>query len=264
MFRNYKNKIISGLSGWGLDWVKLRRRLDETGQFKSDLKQFKQQEKEHGSHFSLVTMRPVFGERTQSAGTMRGHYFHQDLYVAQKIYSKNPVKHVDIGSRIDGFIAHLAVFRSVELIDIRAQDSEVKNINFIQADLMQLPEGQKESCDSISSLHAIEHFGLGRYGDPIDYLGHLKALDNIHIMLKRGGTFYFSTPIGPHRVEFNAHRVFSLEYLLKVFANKFKVIDFAYVNDEGLLFRDVELYAENIVSNCGCEYGCGIFTLEKI
>jgi hypothetical protein len=43
--------------------------------------------------------------------------------------------------------------------------------------------------DSISCLHALEHFGLGRYGDRLDPNGHetgfLKLLD----MLKPGAGF---------------------------------------------------------------------------
>ena len=42
------------------------------------------------------------------------------------------------------------------------------------------------NSDSISCLHAIEHFGLGRYGDPVDVLGHVKALDNIRKALTPG------------------------------------------------------------------------------
>jgi hypothetical protein len=38
---------------------------------------------------------------------------------------------------------------------------------------MKLHEDMINCCDSISSLHAIEHFGLGRYGDTIDVNGHL-------------------------------------------------------------------------------------------
>ena len=36
-----------------------------------------------------------------------------------------------------------------------------------------------EVCDSISCLHALEHFGLGRYNDPLDPNGHLKGFNNI-------------------------------------------------------------------------------------
>ena len=37
----------------------------------------------------------------------------------------NPLKHVDVGSRIDGFVAHLACMREVEVFDIRPQVSQI-------------------------------------------------------------------------------------------------------------------------------------------
>ncbi|MBK8773769.1 MAG: DUF268 domain-containing protein [Chitinophagaceae bacterium] len=194
---------------------------------------------------------------------MKGHYFHQDLYIARLIFEANPQKHLDIGSRTDGFIAHVAAYRKIELVDIRPIKSKVKNISITCANLMELPAGMVNYCDSISSLHAIEHFGLGRYGDPIDYFGYLKALQNIAKIVKTGGTFYFSVPIGPQRIEFNAHRVFSIKYLLDVLSENFSIKAFSYVNDEGDFFENVELTEKNILSNLGCTYGCGIFTCIK-
>jgi hypothetical protein len=121
-----------------------------------------------------------------------------------------------------------------------------------------------EICDSLSCLHALEHFGLGRYGDPIDYDGHLKGFLNIYKMLKKSGIFYFSVPIGCQRIEFNAHRVFSIEYLLDMFENKFELISFSYVDDKGDLHKNISLNKTLISNNCGCNYGCGIFELKKI
>lgn len=207
---------------------------------------------------------PILIEKFSDAGTMSGHYFHQDLLVAKKIYKNNPHKHIDIGSRIDGFVAHLAVFREVEVFDVRPIESKVENIHFKQADLMDLDEKMLESCDSISCLHAIEHFGLGRYGDPIDYDGHKKALDNIYKILKKDGKFYFSTPIGSQRIEFNAHRVFNVQYLLDQFIGKYEIESFSYVTDEGELFENAELRPESIKNNFGCYFGCGIFELKKL
>jgi hypothetical protein len=45
---------------------------------------------------------PVLTDYGDSAGTARGHYFHQDLLVAQRIFLNKPVRHVDIGCRVDG------------------------------------------------------------------------------------------------------------------------------------------------------------------
>ncbi|NQU54975.1 MAG: DUF268 domain-containing protein [Bacteroidetes bacterium] len=194
---------------------------------------------------------------------MSGHYFHQDLYVARLINLANPKKHLDIGSRTDGFIAHVASFREVELIDIRPIKSKVKNICFRKADLLELPSDLIDYCDSISSLHAIEHFGLGRYGDPIDYFGYLKAISNITKILRSGGRFYFAVPIGPQRIEFNAHRVFSLEYLINILSENYEINSFSYVDDKGDFFENTELTKDNMESNLGCRYGCGIFILIK-
>lgn len=214
--------------------------------------------------FHFGKLYPILDDKFSASGIMRGHYFHQDLLIARRIYANNPIKHVDIGSRIDGFVAHLAVFREIEVFDIRPQKKIVKNIIFKQANLMQVQDEMKEYCDSISSLHAIEHFGLGRYGDPIDINGHIKAITNIHSILKSGGKFYFSVPIGKQRIEFNAHRIFNIEYLLHVFHEKFVINSFSYVNDKGDLFENIELTKESIELNFDCSYGCGIFELTKI
>jgi SAM-dependent methyltransferase len=226
---------------------------------------FLELKKQKGSDqtFSFGTPFPILTDKDDQGGVMKGHYFHQDLFIARKIHEASPEKHVDIGSRTDGFIAHVASYRQIELLDIRPIESSVKNISFRQANLMELPEDLLNYTDSISSLHAIEHFGLGRYGDPIDYWGYLKAIQNITMMLKQGGTFYFSVPIGPQRIEFNAHRVFSLAYLRNLFSQEYDISSFSYVNDAGEFHEDIHLTDEMIAHNCHCNYGCGIFILRK-
>lgn len=214
--------------------------------------------------FRFGTIYPILMDKNQPEGRTKGAYFHHDLLVARKIYENKPIRHIDIGSRIDGFVAHVAVFRKIEAFDIRPQVSTVKNIVFHQADLMQLPSGFYSCCDSVSSLNAIEHFGLGRYGDPLDPDGHLKAIDNIYKMLIHGGRFYFSVPIGDQRIEFNAARYFNVSYLLDKLLPLFDLHSFSYVDDNGDLFEDVEPEADKIKTNFGCKYyGHGIFELVK-
>lgn len=206
---------------------------------------------------------PIFNDKADSAGIMYGHYFHQDLHVAKRIFKNNPQNHLDIGSRIDGFVAHVATYRALEISDIRPLQCKVPNISFKQLDLMELPTEMLDYCDSISSLHAIEHFGLGRYNDPVDYFGYLKAIENIHKILKPNGTFYFSVPIGPQRIEFNAHRVFSVQYLIEILSPLFEIKHFSYVDDPGDFFENVTLEESAVNENYGCHYGCGIFELVK-
>ncbi len=213
--------------------------------------------------FPLGKFKAQLKDRSASSGTTSGHYFHQDLLVAQRIFANAPERHVDIGSRMDGFVTHVASFRPIEVFDIRDSDAKVANIRFVRHDFTNSREDMRDYTDSISSLHAIEHFGLGRYGDPIDAYGHLKGLAAIHTTLRPGGRFYFSVPIGPQRIEFNAHRVFSLDYLLKLLEPNYTLERFSYVDDRGDLHDKVKITQAMRESSFGCRFGCGIFELIK-
>jgi len=46
------------------------------------------------------------------------------------------MKHVDIGSRVDGFVAHVASFRDVEVFDIRDLSNSIQNIKFRRFNLI--------------------------------------------------------------------------------------------------------------------------------
>jgi predicted SAM-dependent methyltransferase len=216
-------------------------------------------------HFSFGLVYPILDERFQEGGSASGHYFHQDLLVAQRVFKNNPTIHLDIGSRVDGFVAHVASFRKIEVLDVRSTETEVSNVLFKTADLMQLNESLIDYCDSLSCLHALEHFGLGRYNDPVKYDGYLDGLNSMYQILKTGGKLYVSVPIGRQRVEFNAHRVFSMPYLLNLFDGKYIIDHFSYVDDNGDLHKNVAIGGETGISkNFNCSYGCGIFEMTKI
>jgi hypothetical protein len=225
--------------------------------------ELKKQAKNFGNSFPFGKFYPCLDEKHVDSGTASGHYFHQDLHVARRVFNNNPGKHVDIGSRIDGFVAHVAAFREIEVLDVRPLGNIIPNVIFKQADMMSHEVQLTDYCDSVSSLHAVEHFGLGRYGDPLDYNGHLKGLANIHRLLKMDGKFYFSVPIGKQRIEFNAHRVFSVGYLINLLEDNYRIDSFSYINDAGDFIVDAPLRIHNVESNFSCEYGCGIFELTK-
>lgn len=108
-------------------------------------------------------------------------YLIQDLWAAAKIFEDGyNGKHYDIGSRVDGFITHLLAFgKKVVLVDIRPLPYYIKNLSFIQADATDLSEFEDNSIFSMSALCSLEHFGLGRYGDPIDPNACFKAIKAI-------------------------------------------------------------------------------------
>src|SRR6185369_3343809 len=160
--------------------------------------------RDSGGEFPVSRLYPCLDDAFMAAGTATGHYFHQDLHVARRIFQRSPRRHVDIGSRVDGFVAHVAAFRDIEVFDIRDLPS-LPGITFSKWDVMYdaLPV---DYADSVSCLHALEHFGLGRYGDTMDYYGHVRGLANLAQVVQPGGVLYLSVPIGPQRTEFNAHR----------------------------------------------------------
>ena len=208
---------------------------------------------------------PVLGEHKNTSGNLVKHYFYQDLIVASHIFRKKPKKHVDVGSRIDGFVAHVASFRKVEVFDIRSNNFQFNNIIFKKKNINKFDKSLINYCDSLSCLHTLEHIGLGRYGDEIDVKGHIKALFNLSKMVKPNGNLYLSYPISnTSKIYFNSERIFDHQEILEWLNNrdlKLKLVNFDFINDNEKVYLNTNL--ENL-SLKKIKYGCGIYTLKKI
>ena len=165
---------------------------------------------------------------------------------------------MDVGSRIDGFIAHLLIFTEVKYVDIRPLESKLPNLEFIQSDATKMENFEDDSVESLSSLNVAEHFGLGRYGDPIDPEGSVKFIKSLQRVLSYNGRLYFSVPIGEERIEFNAHRVFNPVDIIKHF-DKLTVISFSAIIDgelvESIDPADIKLKSKG--------YDCGLYVFSK-
>ena len=204
---------------------------------------------------------PIVSDYTSENGTNSGHYFHQDLLVASYIYAKNPNSHLDVGSRMDGFVAHVASFRRITVLDIRSlQKSVHSNIEYIQSDATSLNSSYKKKFDSVSCLHALEHFGLGRYSDKIDPDAHIKGFKFLCDALESGGVLYLSVPVSIEtRVEFNAHRVFDVnEPILWGKNNSMTLVRFDCVDDHGNLHLNC-----NFIHASKQRFGLGIYSFKK-
>lgn len=256
-----KKVIYRYLREFGIDFRKTLVAIKEISRYRSNLRKFR---KFTNAEWRIKNTFPCLHDRCDESGSAKGPYFHQDLLVAQKIFENHPSRHVDVGSRVDGLVSHVAVFRKIEVFDIRPLDSEHGNIAFKRMDLMKLQKKYENYTDSLSCLHALEHFGLGRYGDDLDIYGYKKGFENLSKMLKKGGIFYFSVPIGEQRIEFDAHRVFSLKSIFDLAEkNNLKVIKFSYVDDNGNLHKDYTLKDEDLKNNLNCSFGCGIWEFAK-
>lgn len=260
-----KRRVARGARAVGVDPRRLQASLRGLPVYLRNRRQYRALTSGGHSPFPLGADYPCLADRYDAGGVASGQYFHQDLLVAQLVYEARPRRHIDVGSRVDGFVAHVAAFRSIDVLDIRPIQSGAMNVRFHQADATGDVSAFHEGADSVSCLHALEHFGLGRYGDALDPQGWRKGFDNLGRMLEPSGRLYLSVPLGKEqRVEFDAHRVFSLPFVLEhMLAGSYRLDSFSYVDDEGELHRDVSVASDAAAGSFELHMGCGIFVATK-
>jgi SAM-dependent methyltransferase len=207
--------------------------------------------------FSWDAVQPMLSDYAEAAGSASGHYFHQDLWAARRIHAQAPRQHVDIGSRIDGFVSHVLTFMPVTVVDIRPLASEVDGLTFVRGDICSLSDFASNSIESLSSLHAIEHVGLGRYGDPIGPESWRTALVECARVIAPGGHFYLGTPVGRERLNFNSGRVFAPKTIIDAVAD-LRLASFAAVDDAGRFVNPADPGRLSMA-----EYACGLFEFIK-
>ena len=203
---------------------------------------------------------PCLHDWTEEGGSTRDEYFWQDLLVARMVFKAKPQRHVDVGSRVDGFVAHVASFREIEVLDVRPMGSRVPGMTFRQADLMQPRPDMEGYCDSLSCLHALEHFGLGRYGDPVNPDGFKQGLANLARLLKPKGMFYLSIPVGIERVEFNAQAVSDPRAVVRLASEQSLVLKDCVVIRPGDM---PEPFAAGLERLAAERYALGLFVFQK-
>jgi hypothetical protein len=116
----------------------------------------------------------------------------------------------------------------VDVLDVRPMKSQIAGLHTTIGNAQEKLYEWIGFYDSVSSLHSIEHFGLGRYGDPIDPGGHVKGLINISETVSQNGTLIVSFPIGDPRVQFNAQRIVHPEWPLKILKD-FDLVEFILI-----------------------------------
>ena len=235
-------------------------KLIDESDFVSDKNLYKSMNTRASFQINEACIWPVIGDKYKEAGSTN-NYFWQDLWAAKLIYREKPQVHYDIGSRLDGFIAHLLSFGiSVKMIDIRPFPTIIEGLETIVDDATLLHQFENNSIESLSALCSLEHFGLGRYGDPINPEACFICFQSIIKKLKVGGHFYLSVPVGRERVEFNAHRVFYAQTIVDNFS-ELKLVEFAYTANEKLESgNDLHKYDDDRHDG---EYRYGLFHFKK-
>ena len=242
---------------FGIDPRKMLRSLRGLPRYLRDYMRFR------SGYRGRLELLPCLHDWHEEGGATKLEYFWQDLLVARKIFEARPQRHVDIGSRVDGFVAHVASFREIEVFDVRPISTPIPGVRFKRADFMQPAAGMSDYCDSLSCLHALEHFGLGRYGDPIDPKGFERGFANLAALLRKGGVFYLSVPVGTSRVEFNGQRILDPKAIIQLaLEHSLEARELTLIRQGGKV-EVLALNAAPLSDLASQRYALGVFTFVK-
>jgi len=182
------------------------------------------------------------------------HYVYHPAWAARILRRISPEKHIDISSTLY-FCSLLSAFIPVDFYDYRPARLVLSGLRSLPADLLALPFASN-SVASLSCMHTLEHIGLGRYGDRLDYDGDIKAAAELDRVLAPGGHLLMVVPVGREdRIFFNAHRIYTKYQVLDLFP-RLKLKEFALIpedeEDGGLVTDPGEALLNKQVYGCGC------------
>jgi SAM-dependent methyltransferase len=176
----------------------------------------------------------VYEERRYDVGH-HPHSFidHECAFSAGHLARLRPERLLDVGS-YRHFVAGLLAHYRVTTIDVRDRPPATPNETVLTADAKRLPI-ETGAFDAIVSLCAIEHFGLGRYGDEFDEDADRTAFAEMVRVLAPGGTLLFSTTITRRApaVMFNAHRIYDHGMILAMCEGLEKVEERFFLRERG-------------------------------
>lgn len=236
-------------------------------------KKFLASAKEQGLKINFKNEFPVFPSNKKYVPNR--HYWIQDIWAARyiKVLSKksiykNQFSILDIGSRVEGYVTtilsdpyidlHFGDINSPEYFKVISSEYKPK---VFEVNLQNLKKDCLNSFDAISSLHVIEHLGLGRYGDKIDASGHLKVFKDIYKSIKKGTYFLVSFPVSSSPgVQFNAARDCDPNIMFKTIKKaKWEVEKLDLINDG---WEVLQLDTDNPIFP-NINYGCMLLVLKK-
>jgi SAM-dependent methyltransferase len=200
---------------------------------------------------------PCLTDRTAGTDFDR-HYVYHTAWAARVLAETRPPEHLDISSSLF-FVAIASAFVPIRFYDYRPADLRLNGLATGAADLLKLPFADA-SVSSISCMHVVEHVGLGRYGDPLDPDGDLKAMAELRRVVAPGGSLLFVVPVGKPMVRFNAHRIYAHRQIVDAF-KPLRLHQFALIPAEssrgGLIIDATEAMAD------AEDYGCGCFWFRR-
>lgn len=201
----------------------------------------------------LLSVQPSLFENTPFT-RFDTHYIYHTAWAARKVKEINAPEHTDISSSLY-FSSIVSAFKPVIFYDFRPARLNLSNLTSKAADLTNLSAFESNSIASLSCMHTVEHVGLGRYGDPIDPEGDIKAAKELERVVAKGGNFLFVVPIGKPKIQFDAHRIYSYRMVIEMFPT-LKLKEFSLIPDNaldvGIIYHATEEQSNSQSYGCGC------------
>jgi len=196
---------------------------------------------------------PCLNEDTASTG-FDPHYIYHVAWAIKKIFQARPKAHFDVSSSL-GFCTAISAFTDTTFLDIRAAALQLENLNCISGDLSDNISWKHRDLESLSCMHVVEHIGLGRYGDSLNVLSDIAAMEVLLSSVRSGGRLLFVVPVGKAEIYFNAHRVYSASWIVNFFSRAFRLNEFylipPYQQMAPMLNCDL-IIADQFTYACGC------------
>jgi len=203
-------------------------------------------------------IKACLGDATATTGFDRHYVFHVS-WAARVLARTKPKEHVDISSSLY-FAGCVSAFLPIHFLDYRPAKLKLSNLQEQAGDICNLPF-PGDSVLSLSSMHVVEHIGLGRYGDPLNYDGDLAACNELKRVLAPGGQLLFVVPVGAKSIiMFNAHRIYTYSQVIGMFEG-LEVEEFSLIPEDPADGGLVKWPSEELLSKQ--KYGCGCFLLRK-
>jgi len=259
--KNTKKQLIKGCKNFSFlrNIYKKMKNIILYSNFINDWIKFKKMSKKTRNRFHLSWRDRYPCLKGKTAHTkFDTHYIYHLAWATRILANTKPETHIDISSSLH-FCSIVSAFIPVKFYDYRPANLILDNLSSEYADLLSLPF-KDNGIKSLSCMHTVEHIGLGRYGEPIDPDGDLKAISELKRVLAQNGDLLFVVPIGKPKILFNAHRIYSYEQIKKYFSD-LKLKEFSLIPDNA---KDVGIIKNASAKEANKQtYGCGCFWFKK-
>jgi hypothetical protein len=196
---------------------------------------------------------PMLNEDTRETSFER-HYTYHPAWACRVLKRIGPSVHYDFASSLN-FVVMASAWVPIIFCDYRPAAVQLEGLTTRREDLCRLSFADN-SLESVSCMHVLEHVGLGRYGDHLDYDGDLKAIAELTRVVRPGGHLLIVLPLGrTARIQFNAHRIYTWSSVLGLFQERFDLVESALIPDQtnlGLVYSPDESLLNMQYLACGC------------